>query len=376
MNESASYDRYQRQLILTEFGEPAQDRLRAASILVIGAGGLGCPLLQYLVAAGAGGIGIVDDDVVSLSNLHRQPLYSMKDIGKLKVTVAAKKLQALNPQVQIRQYAKRITSKNALQIIENYDIIADASDNFATRYLVNDACVLLHKPLVFGAVSKWEGQLAIFNAGDANSAVNYRDLFPQQPEEGTILNCAEAGVLGPLPGIIGTMMANEIIKFVAETGTTLTNKMLIYNSFNNQQFELILEPNKHTKQWLPSGASAFEERDYDEVCSAINAIQEINELQLREFIKEKHTLLLDVREAGELPLFPFPDFKHVALSLLPMRLDELLGNKTIICICKTGVRSRQAAALLSAHFNSSVQVMSLQGGIAGLQQQTKIYEHR
>lgn len=370
MSEASSYERYHRQIILKDFGDTAQDKLRAASILVVGAGGLGCPLLQYLAAAGAGCIGIADDDVVALSNLHRQPLYSMADIGKAKVQVAAEKLQALNPDVEIHQHTKRVTSKNALEIIKNYDIVADASDNFATRYLVNDACVLLGKPLVFGAVSQWEGQLAIFNAG--TDAVNYRDLFPQPPSAGTVLNCAEAGVPGPLPGIIGTMMANELIKLITGTGKPMLNKMFLYNAWNNQQYELALSAQKEAKQLLPANAAAFMETDYDVLCNKTDLLPGIDEAQFFSMIQNKHVLVLDVREPGEMPPCDFPNSKQLSLSQLPKFFDELKSYKTIITICQTGVRSRQAAALLVAHFSSTIQILNLQHGIINLKKITSV----
>ncbi|MBD0294073.1 MAG: HesA/MoeB/ThiF family protein, partial [Flavisolibacter sp.] len=209
-------ERYQRQVILQEFGEAGQQKLLQAKVLVIGAGGLGCPVLQYLAAAGVGVVGIADDDIVSLTNLHRQVLYSMSDIGKSKVERAAAILRQLNPDIEIIPYHLRLTNKNALDIITAYDIVVDATDNFPTRYLLNDACVLLSKPLIYGAVSKFEGQVAVFNGvgSSGEKSVNYRDLFPVPPQEDEVPNCAEAGVLGVLPGIIGSLQAGEVIKLI------------------------------------------------------------------------------------------------------------------------------------------------------------------
>ncbi|HSF45683.1 MAG TPA: HesA/MoeB/ThiF family protein, partial [Chitinophagaceae bacterium] len=232
MNNRPSYNRYQRQIILKGFGVAAQDKLAAAKVLVIGAGGLGCPALQYLVAAGLGHIGIVDHDIVSESNLHRQVLFNMEDVGRAKVEVASEKLSALNPDIKLETWKVNFAHQQCVDLLSQFDIVLDGTDNFATRYLVNDACVLWKKPLVFGAVSQFEGQVAVFNVlrQDGSRSSNYRDLFPVPPKAGEILNCAEAGVLGVLPGIIGTMQAAEVIKLVTELGEPLIDKLLTYNA--------------------------------------------------------------------------------------------------------------------------------------------------
>ena len=270
MNTHFTYERYQRQIILKELGIAGQQQLTAAKVLVIGAGGLGCAALQYLVAAGVGTIGIVDDDIVNLSNLQRQVLYAVKDIGKEKSLTAKEKLQQLNPEISIIAYNERLTTKNALHIFQNFDIIMDGTDNFASRYLINDACALMHKPTVFGAVSQFEGQLAIFNysANNESTPVNYRDLFPVPPKDDEVLNCAEAGVLGVLPGIIGTMMANETIKLITGIGKPLINSMLTYNALNNQVFEVELSSHPATALLMPKDAESFKKMDYKFLCSA------------------------------------------------------------------------------------------------------------
>ncbi len=193
MNDNNQYERYDRQILLKEFGIASQEKLMQAKVLVIGAGGLGCPALQYLVAAGVGTIGIVDDDVVALNNLHRQVLYNVNDIGLSKAETAVQKLKVLNDEISIRVYNKRLTNKNALSIIKDYDTVVDGTDNFSSRYMINDACVLLNKSLIYGAISKFEGQVAVFNVKDEvnKRAINYRDLFPVPPKEHAILNCAE-----------------------------------------------------------------------------------------------------------------------------------------------------------------------------------------
>ena len=262
-NDTPSYERYQRQIILKQFGEAGQQKLQQAKVLVVGAGGLGCPALQYLVAAGVGNIGIVDGDVVSLSNLHRQPLYTTFDIGFSKAEKAKHSLSKLNPEIFITAYNQRLTPQNALTILSAYDIILDATDNFASRYLINDACVMLNKILVFGAVSQFEGQVAVFNCIGKNGTapVNYRDLFPTPPKDDEVLNCAEAGVLGVLPGIIGTMQANETIKLITGLGKPLINSLLTYNALHNSMYDVLLTAQPGTRQLIPATAHDFEQTD-------------------------------------------------------------------------------------------------------------------
>src|SRR6266498_4667320 len=250
MDKKELYERYQRQIILPEFGEEGQQKLLKAKVLVIGAGGLGCPILQYLAAAGIGIIGIMDDDVVALNNLHRQVLYSVNDIGSSKAYRAANILSQLNPKIKIIPYNERLTVQNALSLFNEFDIIIDGTDNFSTRYMINDACVLLNKPLVYGAISQFEGQVSVFrNKNEEN--VNYRDIFPDPPREGEVLNCAEAGVLGVLPGIIGTMMANETIKLITGIGEPLIDQLFTYNALNNQVYQLNLSARKETRSLIP-----------------------------------------------------------------------------------------------------------------------------
>src|SRR5437867_6115833 len=301
---NAQYERYQRQILLKEFDETGQQKLLQAKVLVIGGGGLGCPALQYLVAAGVGTIGIVDDDIVTLTNLHRQILYSTNDIGFSKAERATFKLQQLNPDIAITPYNFRLTNKNALEIIPGYDIVIDGTDNFSSRYMINDACVLLNKPLVYGAISRFEGQVGVFNCkpDDKIMGVNYRDLFPHPPKEGTILNCAEEGVLGVLPGIIGCMQASETIKLITGIGNPLINRLLTYNALTNQFYELALSPNKETAALIPKDEEAFANTDYDWLCSThANNNFEIDPLYFDALRNEKNITIIDVREYGEIP---------------------------------------------------------------------------
>jgi len=364
MNTNFTYERYQRQIILKEFGMAGQQKLTAAKVLVIGAGGLGCPALQYLVAAGIGTIGIVDDDVVSLSNLHRQVLYTVQDIGKPKSINAEEKLQQLNPEISIIAYNERLTTKNALTIIGSFDIIIDGTDNFASRYLINDACVLMNKPLVFGAVSQFEGQLAIFNyqGNDESTPVNYRDLFPVPPKDDEVLNCAEAGVLGVLPGIIGTMMASETIKLITGIGKPLIDSLLTYNALNNQVFQVALSSNPATTLLLPKDEEAFKEMDYVFLCSASFLPFEIDVDSFNNLIATSKVDIIDVRESGELPKIKEFNYMQIPLSIFVENIP-LIENETVILFCQSGKRSKQAAQSLIERMATSKKIFSLKGGI-------------
>ncbi len=364
MTDQNNDTRYRRQIILPGFGDKAQQQLLNVRVLVIGAGGLGCPALQYLVAAGVGTIGIVDDDIVSLSNLHRQVLYSVNDIGLSKVIVAEKVLKALNPETNIISYNERLTVDNALLIIKSFDIVLDGTDNFATRYLVNDACVLLGKSLVYAAISRYEGQVAVFNVKTKENerAVNYRDLFPTIPEEGIVQNCAEAGVLGVLAGIIGSMQANEAIKLISGIGKPLIGSIINYNSLTNELHEFCITPHTDAEMMMPKNEAAFKQTDYFSAC-----VKDENNLIISKDIFEKFRLLndvliIDVREKNELP--PITEFNHlqIPLSELQRSIPDIPAD-IIICICQTGKRSGVAAQLLFDTFGNTKKIHSLTGGI-------------
>ena len=359
-------DRYQRQMLLPGFGKEGQKRLSESKILVIGAGGLGCPALQYLAAAGVGTIGIVDDDIISLNNLHRQVLYTTDDIGFPKAETAAKKLKRLNPEITIVPYTLKLSNKNAISIIENYDIVLDGTDNFPSRYMINDGCVLLNKPLVYGAISQFEGQIAVFNVADSSGKkVNYRDLFPNPPKEDEVLNCAEAGVLGVLPGIIGSMQANEIIKLVTGMGTPLVNRLLVYNALTNQVYEMALQPPPVTNTSIPENENAFLGMDYNWFCGMPeDHPAEIDADVFNDLINDKSVTIIDVREYGELP--DVNDFKYlnIPLSHLKIKIPYIESDK-IITFCQIGQRSLQASKLLIAEFGEKKEIYSLKGGIEG-----------
>lgn len=371
MNNELLYERYQRQMILEGFGAEAQQQLLDAKILVVGAGGLGCPLLQYLVAAGAGTIGIVDDDVVSISNLQRQVLFSADEIGLAKVICAERRLKQLNPHVQIKVYNQRVTTANAVDLFSAYDIIADGSDNFATRYLINDACVLLNKTLVHGAVSKFEGQLAVFNAVTGNElrSANYRDLFPQPPGE-DILNCEEAGVLGVTPGIIGTMMALEIIKLVTGLGKPLVNQLLTYNVLSHQSYILKIKPKEETRKHMPADINTFQQTNYEWLCHSSTDVFEIDSNQFNQLIKDGKSAIIDVREKDELPVVT--DFNHLQIPLNSLEQHAAwLEEDTLVVFCLSGKRSAQAAKRLRDMFGTTKNIYSLKDGIQKWVQEKK-----
>ncbi len=364
MDATQSYNRYQRQVILKEFGITGQDKLSKASVLVIGAGGLGCPALQYLAAAGVGSIGIVDDDVVALSNLHRQVLFTTNDIGYSKVLKAKDRLQQLNEEITVTAFNERLTVENALRIFSGYTIILDGSDNFATRYLVNDACVLLNKPLIYGAVSQFEGQVAVFNFdnGAGKKPVNYRDVFPEPPQAGEVLSCAEAGVLGVLPGIIGTMQANETIKLITGTGKPLVNCLLTYNALTNQVYTVELQPNEKTSAILPANVQEFLKMDYAVTCGSSITGEEISIGDFENLLPGGNVAVIDVRELDESP--EVTTFIHTKIPLGNLRTQiPVIQQDNIVVFCQTGKRSMQAAQWLSNTFGDTKKVFSLQGGI-------------
>ncbi len=355
--------RYQRQTSLKEFGEKGQEKLHNAKVLVIGAGGLGSPALQYLAGAGIGTLGIADHDTVSLNNLHRQTLYSSDDIGLSKASKAEDILSALNPEIDIISYNEMLNSSNALSIISGFDIILDGTDNFASRYMINDACVLLKKTLVYGAISRFEGQVAIFNhhTDDGVNPVNYRDLFPDPPTEDEILNCEEAGVLGVLPGIIGTMMANEAIKLITSIGKPLTNRLMTYNSLNNQIYELEVWAANNTRSLIPKDEAEFRETDYNWLCSTQSAL-EIDDILFTDLLNDPSVAFIDAREPDELPFIT--EFDHMKIPLREiLKSPSDIAADTIVLFCQSGKRSLSAAKALAERYGDSKKVYSLKNGI-------------
>jgi len=325
--------RYARHLILPEIGEKGQLKLKQSKVLVVGAGGLGCPILQYLTAAGVGTIGIIDFDKVEESNLQRQILYSSEDIGKYKADAAKDKLSKQNLHINLISHILYLTSSNALEIISQYDMVVDGSDNFATRYLINDACVILSKPFVFGSIFKFEGQVSVFNY---KAGPTYRCLYPLPPAAGEVPNCAETGVIGVLPGICGTLQANEVIKIITGVGEVLAGKLLTFDALT-MQFNLfsvkLNQDNQKIKKLI----------DYNIFCGTINEIS-VEELK-RKLANKEDFQLIDVREEAE-----YADM-NIGGTLIPIKslessLNRLDAEREIIVHCASGARSKMAVSFL------------------------------
>ena len=349
--------RYSRHLIMPEVGVKGQEKLTEAKVLCIGAGGLGSPLALYLASAGIGTIGIVDFDVVDLSNLQRQILHAEDRVGELKVESAKKRLLELNSDININTYNIRLSADNALDIFKDYDVIVDGTDNFATRYLVNDACVLLNKPNVYGSIFRFEGQATVFNYKDGP---HYRDLYPEPPPPGMVPSCAEGGVLGILPGIIGVIQATETVKILLGVGETLSGRLLLYDSLKMSFREIKLRKNPDT----PKIEKLI---NYEEFCGINNKEESESELEISvdelNTIKTSNTKvrLLDVREPGEYEICNLNDSKLIPLGDLTSRIHELDLADDIIVYCHHGMRSLQATRILKGM--GYTKVRSLAGGI-------------
>ena len=349
-------EQYRRHLSLQDFGLESQIKLKNSSVLVIGAGGLGCPVLQYLVAAGVGKIGIVDNDVIESSNLQRQILFDHDDIGSPKAKVAAAKLTRLNPFIKIHPIIERLKKENAEFLFGGYDLIVDGTDNFSSRYLINDACILFEKPLIHGSIHLFEGMVSVFNF---QGGPTYRCLFPEQPDSSSIPSCAEAGVLGVLPGIIGCMQAMEAIKVITGRGQPLSGKILSYNSLSNCTRIINLQalPQSREIKELPDSCEPSCSDSPPKICLN-KKIVEISEDELREMMAKKKDLqILDVREDWERIQSRIDPSLHQPLGTLvnsvPVSpLDCLIPEKEVVVYCKAGVRSRMACeALQSIGFN-------------------------
>ena len=352
--------RYARHFALPDFGIEGQKRLKNSSVLVVGAGGLGSPLLLYLAAAGVGRIGIIDPDVVDMSNLQRQVLYNVADIGKSKAETAREKLLAMNPHITIDAFHKPLTRDNALDLVASYDIIADGTDNFQTRYLVNDACLLTGKVNVYASIFRFEGQVSVFNlTKNGERGVNYRDLFPSPPPPGLVPDCAEGGVLGVLPGIIGSMQASEVIKVLTNIGEPLAGRLFIFDaaSFTTR----VLKINKN-----PKLEPITELIDYDEFCgykpkNTEGVLKEISATELKKMMSENVDFqLIDVRETYEYDISNLGG-TLIPLSILSEKTDLISKEKQVIVHCKSGGRSAKAIAQLEAL--GFTNLWNLSGGI-------------
>lgn len=360
--------RYNRHIIIPEFGLEAQQKLKASKVLVIGSGGLGSPVLLYLAAAGIGTIGIVDFDVVDDSNLQRQVLFGVGEVGQPKVEAAKRRLESLNPHINLKVYNTQLTSKNALDLIKDYDVVADGTDNFPTRYLVNDACVLLGKTNVYASIFQFEGQVSVFNYTNSKGEVgpNYRDLYATPPPAGLVPSCAEGGVLGVLPGIIGSLQALEVIKVVTGVGEVLSGRFFSFDALNfeSRTFNIRRNPNNPLNGNNPTIKELI---DYEQFCgvkAVEKKIKEINSLELNEWQQRGEDFqIIDVREPYEYEIC------NIGAELIPLatvvenagRIDR---KKKVVVQCKTGNRSGKAIRELEEKFGFD-NLYNLKGGILG-----------
>jgi adenylyltransferase/sulfurtransferase len=358
--------RYSRHLLIPEVGLEGQRKLKGSSALVIGTGGLGSPVALYLAAAGIGRIGLVDYDVVDSSNLQRQVIHGTSTIGKLKVESAREKLLDLNPDIEVQAYNEPFTSANAMRIAKDYDILLDGTDNFPTRYLTNDVAVFLGKPNVYASIYRFDGQVSVFYAKEGPC---YRCLFSEPPPPGLVPSCAEGGVLGVLPGTIGTIQATEALKVLLGIGQPLIGKLLLYNALD-MTFDFVkLKKNPKCRVCGPN-ADIRELIDYEEFCGvpshdhdegSAGAGFDITANELASRLKQNHLILLDVREPHELEISALPGAVNIPLGTLAARLSEIDSAQDMIVFCKTGSRSTRALELLmSAGFKK---VKNLKGGI-------------
>jgi len=357
--------RYSRHLIMPEVGMEGQLKLKSARVLLIGTGGLGAPLGLYLTAAGVGHIGLVDFDVVDFTNLQRQVTFGTSDVGKPKTAAASARLTNLNPDVQIATYETRLTSENALELFKDYDIVVDGTDNFPTRYLVNDACLLLGKPNVYGSIFRFEGQVTVFGMPDGPC---YRCLYPEPPPPGLVPSCAEGGVLGVLPGIVGSLQALETIKLIIGKGESLSGRLVLFDALAMKFRELKLKKNAHCPVCGPQ-RKIHELIDYNEFCGVRGEEEQESNLQVPEISarelknrldKGEDIYILDVREPHEYQICNI-NGHLIPLGELPRRVHELDSAREIVAHCKSGKRSAQAVDFLKqAGFRK---IYNLHGGI-------------
>lgn len=350
-------ERFERQIILPELGREGQQKLQTAKVLVAGAGGLGCPAILYLAAAGVGTIGIADGDRVEPSNLNRQVLFGFNNIGSSKASAAAKFISERYPDTQVNVYDQFLTVENIPEILTLYDIVIDGTDNFATRYMLNDASVLYGKPLVYGAIYRFEGQIAFFIAGKGNA--NYRDLYPQIPDSGEIANCSEAGVLGVLPGIIGTLQATEVIKWITGIGELLINKVLFCNLKNHSFYEIDLDSNEDAQKDRPTTLEAFQKTNYSLDCQTVADIEWKEAL---ESSNPKTSVFVDIREPDEMPRWSNSQCFEIPYGELEEKAELFSEETSIFLLCQHGIRSRLAAMELRKKLRRN-SIYSVAGGV-------------
>ena len=351
-------ERYSRHIVLNEVGQKGQEKISNARVLVVGAGGLGCPVLQYLTAAGVGELGIIDDDLVEMSNLQRQVLYGTSSLGLNKANAAKKRLEDLNPNIVIHAYSEKLSISNAISLFEKYNIIVDGTDNFETRYLINDAAILTKRPVVYGAIYKFEGQLSVFNYNDGPS---YRCLFPKPPKNTEAINCSQVGVLGVLPAIIGSMQANEVLKIILGIKGVLSGKLYCYDAKTSNVHHI-----KITKNELLINEIKNRPLKQEVVLSCTANIREIT---VEKALKKANVIFLDVREMGEEPTLEMDNYQQIPLSKISENLYEINADSEFIVLCQGGERSKNAIQILiQNNFNNC---HNLKGGAPALLAQLK-----
>lgn len=364
----AELQRYSRHLVLQDFGIENQLKLRDASVLVVGAGGLGCPVLLYLAAAGVGTLGIVDSDRLEISNLQRQVLYTVEDVGKLKAEAAVSRLALLNPLIRLNSYTTRLTSENALEIIGQYDLVIDGTDNFPTRYLINDACVILDRPFVYASILQYEGQAAVFNLRDGNGghSANYRDIFPEPPAPESVPNCEQAGVLGVLPGLLGCVQANEAIKIITGVGEPLSNRLMIFDSASMQQTIIRISDHQARKKITTL-------IDYEDFCGISGqknkslddkqlTMKEVTVQELKKMMDSNADFqLIDVREPHEYDICNL-NGELIPMSDIPNNVDKIAKDKQVVIHCRSGKRSGDMLLWLEKN-HGFTNLYNLKGGV-------------
>ncbi len=361
----AELERYSRHLIIPEFNIEGQRKLKAAKVLVVGSGGLGSPLLLYLAAAGVGTIGIVDFDVVDESNLQRQVLFGVENVGQPKVEAAKKRIEDLNPHIQVNIYNTHLNSENALDIIKDYDVVADGTDNFPTRYLVNDACCILGKTNVYASIFRFDGQVSVFNYKKKNGewGPNYRDLFPEPPPPGLVPSCAEGGVIGVLPGIVGSLQANEVIKVITGIGEPLVGRLFLFDALRFETRVLKIAKN-------PDLEPITELIDYVQFCgmpdeeaaAEVKPVKEISVQDFQKLLDEKADFqLIDVREPHEYDIVAL-DGELIPLGDILQNSNKIQKDKQVIIHCRSGARSATAIRELEANFGFD-NLYNLKGGV-------------
>ncbi len=355
-------ERYSRHLIIPEFNIEGQRKLKASKVLVVGSGGLGAPLLQYLTAAGVGTIGLVDFDVVEESNLQRQVLFSTSDIGRQKVEAARDRIKGLDPNIAVTTYNTRLNSENAIDILKDYDLVADGTDNFPTRYLVNDACVILGIPNVYASIFRFEGQVSVFNYTDENGQTgpNYRDLFPTPPPPGLVPSCAEGGVIGVLPGIIGSLQANEVIKVLTGVGDPLSGRLFTLDAaaFETQTLKVHKNPDREPITELI---------DYEQFCGldqqeTERAVPEITVEELKSWKDNGEDVrIIDVREPYEYEIANL-NGELIPLGRISQEVNRIPSDKKVVVHCRSGARSARAIRELEDRYGFR-NLYNLKGGI-------------